>query len=332
MIIQKLGEKFLFHSNLDVNPKQINHFSQYCQEIFRKWSRNLSVSSYIPSTITSQVIWFNKHIKIDIKSLCNNSLADQGINHVGQLFKENGMTKAWLDIKTRFSLSNKQHYFWIQLINAIPKSWKEELRRSNRISDALSVYDHHLIKSNQIYSLNKCNSKELYCLQISLNNSKTRSQLYFEELFQNKDIDWKHVYHLPRRVTVDTNLRIFQYKILNKVVYLNEKLFSFKKISYPLCSFCQSENETPIHLFHGCIKTNLLWYKLKEFLKTKIDLPVNTPQGAIFGFLNCENNSDIINHLLLIFKYYLFNSREHIDFRKMRKFRKKWEIIGYLLQ
>ena len=148
------------------------------------------------------------------------------------------------------------------MINAIPKSWKEELHRSNRISDALFVYDHHLIKSNKTYSLNKCNSKELYCLQISLNNSKTRSQLYFEDLFQKKDIDWKHI--LPRRVTVNTNLRIFQYKILNNVLYLNKKLFRFKKISCPLCSFCQSENETPIHLFHGCIKTNLLWYKLKQ--------------------------------------------------------------------
>ena len=36
------------------------------------------------------------------------------------------------------------------------------------------------------------------------------------------------------------------------------------------------------------------------------------PQIAIFGFLNYENNSDIINHLLLIFKYYLFDSREHM--------------------
>ena len=166
MIIQKLGKKFLFHSNLDVNPKQFNHFPQYYQEIFRKWSSNLSVSPNVPSAITLQVIWFNKHIKIDNKSLRNNNLANQGINHVGQLFKEDGMTKAWLDIKTQFNLSNKQHYFWIQLINATPKSWKEGLRRSNRISDALFVYDHHLIKCNQIYSLNKCNSKELYCLHI----------------------------------------------------------------------------------------------------------------------------------------------------------------------
>ena len=76
MIIQKLGKKFLFHSNLDINPKQVNHFPQY-QEIFRKWSSNLSVLPNITSAITSQVIWFNKHM-IDNKSLCNNSLANQG--------------------------------------------------------------------------------------------------------------------------------------------------------------------------------------------------------------------------------------------------------------
>ena len=120
-ITQKLGEKFLFHSNLDVNPKQINHFPQYYQEHFRKYSSNLLVLPNIPSTIISQVIWFNKHIKIDNKSLCLKGQGNQGINHVGQLFDENGMTTAWLHVKTQFNLSNKQHYFWIPLINAIPK-------------------------------------------------------------------------------------------------------------------------------------------------------------------------------------------------------------------
>ena len=48
---------------------------------------------------------------------------------------------------------------------------------------------------------------------------------------------------MSRRVTIDTNLRIFQYKILNNVLYLNEKLFKFKIVSSPLCSFCNSENE-----------------------------------------------------------------------------------------
>ena len=29
MITKKLGEKFSFHSNLDLNPKQLYHFPQY---------------------------------------------------------------------------------------------------------------------------------------------------------------------------------------------------------------------------------------------------------------------------------------------------------------
>ena len=48
------------------------------------------------------IIWFIKHFKIDNKPLCNNSLANQGVNHVEQLFNENSMTKAWLDIKIQF--------------------------------------------------------------------------------------------------------------------------------------------------------------------------------------------------------------------------------------
>ena len=77
MITQKLGKFFLFNSNLDLNPKQINHFPQNYQEISRKWSSNLSVWPIIPSTKTSQFIWLDKHIKIDNKPLCSNSLANQ---------------------------------------------------------------------------------------------------------------------------------------------------------------------------------------------------------------------------------------------------------------
>ena len=39
----------------------------------------------------------SKHI-----SSSNNSLANQGINHVGQPFNENGMINAWSDNKIQF--------------------------------------------------------------------------------------------------------------------------------------------------------------------------------------------------------------------------------------
>ena len=76
----------------------------------------------------------------------------------------------------------------------------------------------------------------------------TKSQIYFEKLFSNKDIEWKCIYFMLRRVTIDTSLRIFQYKILNNALHLNEKLLKFKIASSTRCSFCNSENKTTTHL------------------------------------------------------------------------------------
>ena len=155
-----------------------------------------------------------------------------------------------------------------------------------------------------------CNSKELYYLQVSLNDSKTKLQIYFEKLFPNKEIEWKCIYLMPRRVTMDTNLRIFQYKILNTVLYLNEKLLKFKIVSSPLCSFCNSENETPIHLLYSYNQTKSLWSKLQEFLNSEILVSQNTSQSVFFGFPDNKENFEIINHLHLIFKYYLFKVQD----------------------
>ena len=66
---------------------------------------------------------------------------------------------------------------------------------------------------------------------------------------------------MPHRVTIDTNIRIFQYKILNNVLCLNENFLN-SKLFLHLCSFCNSENETLIQLFYPCNEAESLWYKL----------------------------------------------------------------------
>ena len=109
------------------------------------------------------------------------------------------------------------------------------------------IQDHHLIKKHQILSLNKLNSVTLYEILIDANNIKPTTQTHFESLFLNFKPDWKSIYKLPRRVSLDTNFKMFQYKLLNNVLYLNNMLFRFKKVHSPLCSYCNEEEETPLH-------------------------------------------------------------------------------------
>ena len=104
-------------------------------------------------------------------------------------------------------------------------------------------------------SLNKLNSATLYEILIDANNIKPASQTYFENIFSNFKPDWKSIYLLPRRVTLDANLRMFQYKLLNDILYLNNMLFRFKRVDSPLCSYCNEAEETPLYLDYSCLKT-----------------------------------------------------------------------------
>ena len=115
-----------------------------------------------------------------------------------------------------------------------------------------------MIKKNQILSLNKLNSATLYEILIDANRIKPTSQTYFENLFLNFKPDWKSIYLLPRRVTMDTNLRMSQYKLLNDVLYLDNMLFRFKKVDSALCSYCNEEEDTPLHLFYSSFETKQL--------------------------------------------------------------------------
>ena len=61
----------------------------------------------------------------------------------------------------------------------------------------------------------------------SSRNNRPTSQIYFEKKFDLKELEWRVIYTLLRKVTTNTYLRSFQYKVLNNVLYLNEKLFDF---------------------------------------------------------------------------------------------------------
>ena len=150
------------------------------------------------------------------------------------------------------------------------------------------ILDHHLIKKNRLLTVEKLDSKELYSILISTKLNKPTSQAYFEKLFTLSEQDWKNIYILPRRVTTDTHLRNFQFKILNNILYLNKKLFTFGISDSALCSFCLSEEETAIHIFCNCAHTQSLWNQIIIFFSGNISFQSLTPQTAIFGFLTIE--------------------------------------------
>ena len=107
-----------------------------------------------------------------------------------------------------------------------------------------------------------------------------------ERILQMNDIDWATFYLLPQKTTIESRMRIFQYKILNNILYLNNRLYKFGYVESPMCSLCNSETETMTYLFCHCSKTDQMWNSLTSWCKGCLTLPVLEPSTAILGFFD----------------------------------------------
>ena len=75
-------------------------------------------------------------------------------------------------------------------------------------------------------------------------------------------------------------------------------------------AFCKMIEDTPLHLCYNCIKTKLLWDQWKELISNEtLSFPSLTPQSAILGHINLSDDYLLINHIILIYKFYIYNSR-----------------------
>ena len=199
----------------------------------------------------------------------------------------------------------------MQLINSIPLN-SRNIIKNNCSSINLLLLNHHLVKRNNLISLDKLHCPELYNILVYISPHKPISQIYFENLFREPDLNWKEIYVLPSKVSLDFYVRSFQCKVLNNVLYLNKKLFIYGKSSSPLCSFCKKVDETIFYLFNECDITKSLWKSLIFFFHKSLNLPFLSPQTSFLGFTNTYCNDILLkNHILLLFKIYVYSSRKH---------------------
>ena len=97
--------------------------------------------------------------------------------------------------------------------------------------------------------------------------------------------------------------------IMNDIVYTNDK-FHFKMIESPLCAFCQKEDESLKHLLFHCNITKNFWLAFSSWIgKQNIFMETLTLINVLFGVFNDNEDFAILNHLILIAKYFIYKCK-----------------------
>ena len=63
------------------------------------------------------------------------------------------------------------------------------IKETHESTTNLIIHDHHVIKGSRILTLDKLSSTEIYAILISKVQNKPSSNFYFENLFDNNNID-----------------------------------------------------------------------------------------------------------------------------------------------
>ena len=129
----------------------------------------------MPSTVTRQFIWYNKHIQIGNKSIYLYNFSNRNLNFVGELFDTDG--KSWDCIKHAVSILAN----YTCSTTVLERNYETIFGNLNN----LYIQDHHLIKFNTIYNLEKLSSKELYHMQLLLRYDKCTCQGYHKKSFDD---------------------------------------------------------------------------------------------------------------------------------------------------
>ena len=128
--------------------------------IFKNWGLHLTSTPVLPSAIASQAVWYNKNIKIDNKIIYLAEISETGLNCVGQLFNERQKLKTQGELKQEYGFYENKKCLFMQLLHAIPKSWKNDISEVKENIDNLVIQDHHIIRKHPMHFLNRLSSKE----------------------------------------------------------------------------------------------------------------------------------------------------------------------------
>ena len=128
---------------------------------------------------------------------------------------------------------------------------------------------------------------------------------------QTEPVNWAAVYRKPFQSTKISKLLVFQFKLFHRRLATNNFLKKINFIDNDLCSFCQKEEETLIHLFWNCAVTSLFWQAFKEWLPSSTEAPpvLDLSLRLVIGLKPQLLQNKYHYFLFLVARFYIWTRR-----------------------
>ena len=294
----------------NITPNDVQKLTKYkgnfnfANSVLLAWSK---VNYEIPvefNEIYWQTVWGNSRIIRSAKPIFDKWLLNSNIDYVHQLFnrQENRFcTLAELNNEIGCQLNELQYN---QLKATIPATWKSMLKYES--NENIDLNHEHLLDK-----IIKAPVKLTYWIFVQKQKSKDGCKQAWEVELHTEisEDEWSNMFIAILEITHIVKLRMFHYRIVNRILTTNVTRHKYNKNICENCTFCKYDKETVKHLFWECIKVKDLWKNLSKWVKyfLSINLKLNY-QMVIFNQYTGHYNL-LLNTMILVLKRYIYVSK-----------------------
>lgn len=123
----------IWRCNLSIHDIDLIGLSHsFWKQVLYAWAMCNFTLPEDPNDIAGQILWYNSNIRVNNQPICNANAWANGLRMVSDLISPNGIFHTHADIVAKFG-NVLTWYEHIQLVSAIPHSWKEALLHTRNI-------------------------------------------------------------------------------------------------------------------------------------------------------------------------------------------------------
>ena len=198
------------------------------------------------------------------------------------------------------NIEKSNFLIWTGLRDSIPFHLKDN---NTSTSPSSTIPSFSTGNGDEVFCVNQKKSRDYYSLLISKKAKLPNAITILHRDFNLSEKQLQQAFSLPRIVALEPYVRAFQYKVLNRILYTNEKLYKIGFISHKDCTFCKSASETLTHLLYHCPFSIAFWKDFEWYWSVVKDEQIHLALEDIVGVIT--RPCPLLNYFLLIAKIYL---------------------------
>ena len=152
------------------------------------------MSSY--EDVVQQVIWNNKYITVEQRSIFKKDLFSKGIITIGDLLSDAGIFLKGVKVLNA-NLSPIEYFSLMSIVDAIPLEWRQMIRKNMQHPPPYMSDTIYLNLDDSEITLSKVSSKLLYKAFKSRKQVPPTAQKKFKEKFSYFSLNWNVIIPCP---------------------------------------------------------------------------------------------------------------------------------------